>query len=179
MSKQYRVSLSTSRLELTQVLARLQEDTLEEPDRQLLMRLVQQLLGSSGGTPGSGPPAQAGIDLSELVTGSFETASPEQENKESKRLGHGRRSVETTPGRSASLAMIRSDNQAIVVRVAGGCIRPARRRCFSASPVSPSSGLPVLSKPYCDAPVASNGFRLRCPKTCRRKNMMPRWMSPS
>ena len=42
MSKQYRVSLSASRLELTQVLARLQEDTLEEPDRQLLMRLVQQ-----------------------------------------------------------------------------------------------------------------------------------------
>jgi hypothetical protein len=42
MSKQYRVSLSTSRLELTQVLAHLQEDALEEPDRQLLMRLVQQ-----------------------------------------------------------------------------------------------------------------------------------------
>jgi hypothetical protein len=41
MSKQYRVSLSASRTELTQVLTRLQEDALEEPDRQLLMRLVQ------------------------------------------------------------------------------------------------------------------------------------------
>jgi len=34
MSKQYRVSLPASRTELTQVLARLQDDTLQEPDRQ-------------------------------------------------------------------------------------------------------------------------------------------------
>jgi hypothetical protein len=60
MSKQYRVSLPASRLELTQVLTRLQEDALEEPDRQLLMRLVQQLLGSSAGTPVSGPPTATG-----------------------------------------------------------------------------------------------------------------------
>jgi transposase len=83
---------------LTQVLARLQEDALEEPDRQLLMRLVQQLLGSSGGTSVSGPPPAAGKDLSELVSGSFETTSPEQESKESKRPGHGRRSVDDYPG---------------------------------------------------------------------------------
>ena len=64
MSKQYRVSLPASRTELTHVLARLQDDTLQEPDRQLLMRLVQQLLGSSAGTPGSGPPtAQARTSL--------------------------------------------------------------------------------------------------------------------
>jgi transposase len=98
MSKQYRVSLSASRLELAQVLAHLQEDALEEPDRQLLMRLLQQLLGSSDGTPVSGPPPAAGKDLSELVGGSLETTSPEQENKESKRPGHGRRSVDDYPG---------------------------------------------------------------------------------
>jgi len=40
MSKQYRVSLPASRTELAQVLARLQDDTLQEPDRQLLMHLV-------------------------------------------------------------------------------------------------------------------------------------------
>ena len=98
MSKHYRVALPASRAQLTQVLARLQEDTLEEPDRQLLMRLVQQLLGSSGGTPVSGSPPAAGKDLSALVTGSFETASPEQESKESKRTSHGRRSVDDYPG---------------------------------------------------------------------------------
>ncbi len=98
MSKQYRVSLPASRLELTQVLARLQEDALEEPDRQLLMRLVQQLLGSSGGTPVAGLSSAAEKDLSELVSGSFETTSPEQESKESKRTGHGRRSVDDYPG---------------------------------------------------------------------------------
>src|SRR5438309_10641893 len=98
MSKQYRVSLSASRLELTQVLARLQEDTLEEPDRQLLIRLVQQLLGSSRGTPLSGSATAAGKNESSLTAGSSETASPEPENKESKRPGHGRRSVDDYPG---------------------------------------------------------------------------------
>ena len=98
MSKQYRVSLSTSRLELAQVLAHLQEDALEEPDRQLLMRLVQQLLGSSGGTPVAGPPPAAGKDLSELGSGLLETTTPEQETQESKRPGHGRRSVDDFPG---------------------------------------------------------------------------------
>jgi hypothetical protein len=42
MSKQYRVSLPASRADLSQVLAHLQDDTLQESDRQLLMRLVQQ-----------------------------------------------------------------------------------------------------------------------------------------
>src|SRR4051794_24417971 len=98
MSKQYRVSLPASRLELTQVLARLQEEALEEPDRQLLMRLVQQLLGSSAGTPGSGPPTAIGKKEPELIAGSSEIARPEQETQESKRPGHGRRSVDDYPG---------------------------------------------------------------------------------
>jgi transposase len=100
MSKQYRVSLSASRLELTQVLARLQEDALEEPDRQLLMRLVQQLLGSSGGSPSPEPPSSpvAGKNESGLTAGSSETTSPEQEINEAKRPGHGRRSVDDYPG---------------------------------------------------------------------------------
>ena len=100
MSKQYRVSLSASRLELTQVLARLQEDALEEPDRQLLMRLVQQLLGSSGGSPSPEPPSSpvAGENESGLKTGSSETTGPEQEINEAKRSGHGRRSVNDYPG---------------------------------------------------------------------------------
>jgi transposase len=98
MSKQYRVSLPASRTELTQVLARLQDDTLQEPDRQLLMRLVQQLLGSSAGTPVSGPPATAGGKEFEPTAGSSEAARPEQETHDSKRAGHGRRSVDDYPG---------------------------------------------------------------------------------
>jgi transposase len=98
MSKQYRVSLPASRTELTQVLARLQDDTLHESDRQLLMRLVQQLLGSSAGTPPSGPPATVGGKEFEPAASSSETASPEQENKEPKRPGHGRRSASDYPG---------------------------------------------------------------------------------
>jgi transposase len=98
MSKQYRVSLPASRTELTQVLARLQDDTLQEPDRQLLMRLVQQLLGSSAGTPVSGPPTATGKKESALTAGSTEIARPEQETTESKRPGHGRRSVDDYPG---------------------------------------------------------------------------------
>lgn len=96
MSKQYRVSLPASRTELTHVLARLQDDTLQEPDRQLLMRLVQQLLGSSAGTPVSGPPT--GKPESALTAGSTEIARPEQESNGSKRPGHGRRSVDDYPG---------------------------------------------------------------------------------
>src|ERR671932_1677212 len=98
MSKQYRVSLPASRLELTQVLARLQKDALEEPDRQLLMHLVQQLLGSSGGTPSPEPPAAAGKNEPALTAGSSEMSSPEQETTASKRPGHGRRSVDDYPG---------------------------------------------------------------------------------
>src|SRR4051794_2272749 len=102
MSKQYRVSLSASRTELTQVLARLQEDALEEPDRQLLMRLVQQLLGSSGGRPlpepPPPPPPAAGKNESVLTAGSSETTRPEPETSESKRPGHDRRSVDDYPG---------------------------------------------------------------------------------
>src|SRR3954453_2900952 len=98
MSKQYRVSLPASRLELTQVLARLQEDALEEPDRQLLMRLVQQLLGSSGDKPLSGPSPEAGENASALTSEPSETTRLEQETQESKRPGHGRRSVNDYPG---------------------------------------------------------------------------------
>ncbi|MBV9225336.1 MAG: IS66 family transposase [Acidobacteriaceae bacterium] len=98
MSKQYRVSLPASDTELTQVLERLQEDALEEPDRQLLIRLVQQLLGSSGGKPLSGPPPEAGKNASALTAESSETTSLEQETQESKRPGHGRRSVNDYPG---------------------------------------------------------------------------------
>ncbi len=75
MSKPYRVSLPASRTELAQVLARLQDDTLQEPDRQLLMHLVQQLLGSSAGTPLSGPPATVGGKEFEPTASSSETAS--------------------------------------------------------------------------------------------------------
>ncbi len=98
MSKQYRVSLPASRTDLTQVLARLQDDTLQEPDRQLLMRLVQQLLGSSAGTPASGPPTAPGKNESERTAGSTEIARPEQETTDAKRTGHGRRSVDDYPG---------------------------------------------------------------------------------
>ena len=98
MSKQYRVSLPASRTELAQVLARLQDDALQPPDRQLLMRLVQQLLGSSAGTPLSGPPATAGGKEFEAAASSSETAGPEQENKEPKRPGHGRRSASDYSG---------------------------------------------------------------------------------
>jgi transposase len=98
MSKQYRISLPASRTELAQVLAHLQDDTLQEPDRQLLMHLVQQLLGSSAGTPVSGPPTTTGKKESELTAGSSETTSLEQETQESKRPGHGRRSVDDYPG---------------------------------------------------------------------------------
>ena len=80
------------------MLARLQEDALEEPDRQLLMRLVQQLLGSSAGTPVSGPPTATGKKESELTAGWSEIARPEQETQESKRPGHGRRSVDDYAG---------------------------------------------------------------------------------
>ena len=98
MSKQYRVSLPASRTELAQVLARLQDDALQEPDRQLLMHLVQQLLGSSAGTPWSGPHATVGRKEFEPTASSSETASPEPENQESKRPGHGRRSASDYPG---------------------------------------------------------------------------------
>ncbi len=98
MSKPYRVSLPASRLELTQVLARLQEDALEEPDRQLLMRLVQQLLGSSGGAPSPEPPTAAGKSESALTAGSSETTRPEQETHDSKRPGQGRRRASDYPG---------------------------------------------------------------------------------
>jgi len=98
MSKQYRVSLPASRADLAQVLAHLQDDTLQESDRQLLMGLVQQLLGSSAGTPLSGPPPAAGGKEPELTADSSETARPEPECNESKPPGHGRRSVEDYPG---------------------------------------------------------------------------------
>jgi hypothetical protein len=98
MSKQYRVSLPARRLELTPALAHLQEDTLEEPDRPLLLRLVQQLLGSSGGKPWSGPPPGAEKNESALTAGSSETTSREQETHASKRPGHGRRRVDDNPG---------------------------------------------------------------------------------
>jgi transposase len=98
MSKQYRVSLPASRTELTQVLARLQDDTLQETDRQLLMRLVQQLLGSSAGTPLSGSFSATGEKEPEQTAGSSEMARPEQETSEAKRPGHGRRSASDYPG---------------------------------------------------------------------------------
>ena len=91
MSKQYRVSLPASRLELTQVLARLQEDALEEPDRQFLLRLAQQVLGSSAGTPWSDPPTAAEKNESALTAESSDTTRPEQETHPSKRPGPGRR----------------------------------------------------------------------------------------
>src|SRR4051794_39837599 len=98
MSKQYRVSLPASRTELIRVLARLQDDALQEPDRQLLMHLVQQLLGPAAGTSVSGPPTATGGKESELIAGSSEIASPEQEANDGKRPGHGRRSASDYPG---------------------------------------------------------------------------------
>ncbi|MBV9226532.1 MAG: hypothetical protein JOY85_21065 [Acidobacteriaceae bacterium] len=62
MSKPHRVSLPASRSELAQVLERLQEDALEESDRQLLMHSLQQLLGPTAGTPASGPPPAPASD---------------------------------------------------------------------------------------------------------------------
>src|SRR3954462_12912518 len=93
MSKQYRVSLPGSRSELAQVLERLQGDALEESDRQLLMRLLQQLLGPAAGTPPSGPPPAPASD-------STTTASPDRLTSEQKPLlpGHGRRSASDYPG---------------------------------------------------------------------------------
>ncbi len=98
MSKQYRVSLPASRTELAQVLTRLQDDTLQEPDRQLLMRLLEQLLGPFAGTPGSRPVSAAVGQESEPTTSVANTASSEPENHESKPAGHGRRSADDYPG---------------------------------------------------------------------------------
>src|SRR5207245_1576905 len=87
MSKQYRVSLPASRTELAQLLTRLQDDALQEPDRQLLMRLVQQLLVSA--TPAANGPKSGS------TTSLPETPRPETETKAP---GHGRRSASDYPG---------------------------------------------------------------------------------
>src|SRR4051794_28987338 len=88
MSKPYRISLPASRRELAPVLERLQEDALEPSDRQLLMHLLQQLLGPTTGTPAGGSPLAPAPD-------SKTTAWPDRLTSEPKPLlgGHGRRSA--------------------------------------------------------------------------------------
>src|SRR4051794_13564045 len=114
MSKQYRVSLSASRTELTQVLARLQEDALEAPDRQLLIRLVQQLLGPSAGRLCQVHPLPPEGKSS---NGRLAHPRPPARNKKT-RTRSGRvmagEAWTTTPGRSASPATIRCGNPEIV-----------------------------------------------------------------
>lgn len=91
-SKLYRLPLPASRQELVQVLDRLRDDVLEEPDRQLLMRLVQQVLD---------PPAPS-VPLSGGSPAASEQAavSPETNITESdtQRRGHGRRAASAYPG---------------------------------------------------------------------------------
>jgi transposase len=75
-------------------LARLQDNALQEPDRQLLIGLVQQLLGSTAGTPTTGSATASGPEAVS-ATGSPETPPPEPKDKSP---GHGRRSAAEYPG---------------------------------------------------------------------------------
>ena len=90
-----RISLPASRRELVQVLDRLRDDTLEDSDRQLLMRLVQQVLGPD---PGSPPPpfSTPATAESENATSSESTGA----KPEIQRRGHGRKSAAAYPGAS-------------------------------------------------------------------------------
>ena len=93
-SKPYRFPLPASRQQLVQMLDRLRDDTLEEPDRQLLMHLVQQVLGPDPGTPST--------PLSHSSTAASQQATiPDQTNRtdsDTQRRGHGRKTASAYPG---------------------------------------------------------------------------------
>lgn len=87
MSKTYRVSLPASREQLTEVLARLQDNQLNEHDRQLLMRLLHQLLG-----PFTAPPAAPSPSAPHSPPAPATPPAPCSEMNR-KRRGHGRRAA--------------------------------------------------------------------------------------
>ena len=90
-SKPYRIPLPASRHELAQVLEHLREDTLEESDRQLLMRLVQQVLGPDPGVPP--PPTRSTPESEKAVLPATTITEPETQ-----RRGHGRKPASAYPG---------------------------------------------------------------------------------
>jgi hypothetical protein len=92
-SKSYRIPLPASRHELAQVLEHLREDTLEEADRQLRRRLVQQVLGPDPGPPPAQPPVSADTESENAAGPDTSRTEPEAQ-----RRGHGRRSATEYPG---------------------------------------------------------------------------------
>lgn len=92
-SQPYCIPLPASRQELVQVLDRLRDDTLEESDRQVLMRLVQQVLGPDPGTPPASPSARSASESEKVVLP--ETTIPEPDTR---RRGHGRKPASAYPG---------------------------------------------------------------------------------
>ena len=91
MRKPYRLSLPASRSELAQVLDHLRDNALEASDRQLLMRLVQQVLGPDPGSPP--PPTVATVESENAAVPETTRTEPETQ-----RCGHGRKSAEAYPG---------------------------------------------------------------------------------
>ena len=88
-----RISLPASWRELVQVLDRLRDDALDESDRQLLMRLVQQVLGPDPGSPP--PPSSTPATVESENAASSETNRTKQEIQ---RRGHGRKAAAAYPG---------------------------------------------------------------------------------
>lgn len=86
MGKPYRVLLPASRAELARVLARLEDDQLNEHDRQLLIGLLQQLLGS----PSVSSPAAALTTTADSAPMAPAPDSPSAEQEPKQRRGHGR-----------------------------------------------------------------------------------------
>jgi len=94
-SKWDRISLPASRRELVQVRDRLRDDTLEEADRQLLMRLLEQVLGPHPGTP---PPPSTTLATAESENAA--SSKTTDTKPEIQRRGHGRKSAAAYPGAS-------------------------------------------------------------------------------
>ena len=92
-SKFDRIPLPASRRELVQVLDRLRDDALEESDRQLLMRLVQQILGPDPGPPSTQLPARSTAESENAARSETTRTEPETQ-----RRGHGRKAAAAYPG---------------------------------------------------------------------------------
>ena len=80
----FRLPLPASRQELVQVLDRLRDDTWEKADRQLLMRLVEQVIGPDPGIPPTPPPTRSTAESENAVVPETPCAKPETQ-----RRGHG------------------------------------------------------------------------------------------
>jgi transposase len=92
-NKPYRLPLPASRSELAQVLERLRDDALEESDRQLLMRLIQQLIGPDAGPPPAQSPTPADTEPGNAAGSETTRTEPEIQ-----RRGHGRKAAAAYPG---------------------------------------------------------------------------------